>query len=223
MNFDTGGPPPNGAPACFTCESCLSIDAREWHRQGLLTHTGLLFTWSWTRGGEPSGSIDVRIAANAVVLTFKGSSDWKSIEQRVPVTWTRCHLGSVRPWFRCTASVDGRLCEQRVAILYRCGAPVFQCRQCCGLTYASQREVPRHRAIRRAQKLRMHLGGSANLSDPFPKRPRGMHRRTYHKLLARAMAVQERSIGLEIEYLHRRYPGLLSKDDSTVGAVRGRK
>jgi hypothetical protein len=47
-------------------------------------------------------------------------------------------------------------------------AAVFASRHCCGLTYASQQESPRHRAISRAQKLRVRLGGSANLLEPFP-------------------------------------------------------
>jgi hypothetical protein len=122
------------------------------------------------------------------------SGDGKSVQQRVPLVWTRCHLGGRRPWFLCA-------CGRRAAKLYQYGAPVFACRQCCGLAYRSQQEIPRHRAISRAQKLRMRLGGSANLLEPFPKKPRGMYRRTYYRLSARAMAAQERSIALDSDYL----------------------
>jgi hypothetical protein len=93
-----------------------------------------------------------------------------------------------------------------VAKLYLCGAPLFACRQCCGLAYRSQQENPRHRAILRAQRLKMRLGGSANLSDPLPERPRGMQWWTYYRLLARAMTAQERAVALMADYLHRRYP-----------------
>jgi hypothetical protein len=58
--------------------------------------------------------------------------------------------------------------------------------------------------ISRVQKIRMRLGGSANLLEPFPERPRGMRRSTYYRLLARAMAAQERSIALDSDYLRRR-------------------
>ena len=34
---------------------------------------------------------------------------WKSIEQRVPITWTNCHFGGRRPWFICSARVDGQI------------------------------------------------------------------------------------------------------------------
>jgi hypothetical protein len=48
---------------------------------------------------------------------------------------------------------------------------------------------------------------------PFPKKPRGMHRMTYYRLSAKAMAAQERSIALELDYMRRHYPGLLSQEN----------
>jgi hypothetical protein len=93
-----------------------------------------------------------------------------------------------------------------VAKLYLRDTAVFACRHCCGLAYRSH-EIPSHRAIRRAQKIRMRLGGSANLSDPFPKKSRGMHRWTYSRLFARGVVSEERSAALMMDYLYRRYPG----------------
>jgi hypothetical protein len=42
-----------------------------------------------------------------------------------------------------------------------------------------------------------------------------MHRWTYYRLFAKAMAAQERSIALELEYMRRHYPGLLSRESVT--------
>ncbi len=172
-----------------TCESCPSIDVHRWHREGRL-RTGQSFSCSWTYGGEPSGSISVRTEADAVVLSFQshswGESEWKSTEQRVPITWTMCHLGGRRPWFLCSAYAGGRRCGRHVAKLYLGGNPVFACRHCYGLAYASQQESPSYRGISRARKIRMQLGGSANLMDPFPEKPRRMHWRTYQRLQERA-------------------------------------
>jgi hypothetical protein len=39
------------------------------------------------------------------------------------------------------------------------------------------------RASRRAQKIRTRLGDSANMMEPFPEKPKGMHHDTYMKLL----------------------------------------
>jgi hypothetical protein len=56
-----------------TCESCISIDVRLWQRQGRLCGHQC-FSWSWTRGGEPSGNIHVRTEEHAVVLIYRARS-----------------------------------------------------------------------------------------------------------------------------------------------------
>jgi hypothetical protein len=166
---------PYGAPVC---DGHASIDVRRWHREGRL-QPSQDFPYSLTRGGEPAGSITVRTEADAVVLMFRSriwqGSEWKSVEQRVPITWTPCRLGGRRPWFRCAN------CGRRVALLYTAGE-LFACRQCYGLAYASQQEALRYRGLGKARKIRARLGGSPNMFDDFPDRPKGMHWRTYQRL-----------------------------------------
>ena len=127
---------------------------------------------------EPAGSIGVRPEWDAVVLIYRswswGGSDWKSVERRVPITWTACHLGGRRPWFICP-------CGRRVAVLYGAGE-LFACRHCCGLAYESQQEPVGQRGLGRAQKIRMQLGGCQSMFEPFPVKPKGMHWRTYDRL-----------------------------------------
>jgi len=147
---------------------------------------------------------------DVVILMFKpGGAEGnrsKSAEQRVPLTWTTCHLGGAHPWFRC-------YCRRRIAILYMRGASTFACRHCCGLAYASQSENPRYRAISKSQKFRMRLGGGPSILDPFAQKPPRMHWQTYYRWLHKAMAAQERSLALEREYMGRHYPGLCSQDN----------
>jgi hypothetical protein len=40
-----------------------------------------------------------------------------------------------------------------------------------------------YRALHKAQAIWERLGGSANMTEPFPERPKGMHDDTYMRLL----------------------------------------
>jgi hypothetical protein len=68
-----------------------------------------------------------------------------------------------------------------VAKLYGPGK-YFLCRHCYDLRHESQRENKGHRALRRAQKIRQQLGGSTNMMEWFPERPKVMHHDTYMRL-----------------------------------------
>jgi hypothetical protein len=170
-----------------TCEMCQSIDVRCWHREGRLNPVQS-FLCSWTGDGEPYGSINVRIEPSAVILSFRvrpcEGAEWVSVKQCIPVVWTRCYLGGLRPWFRCTARADGRVCGRRAAILYFGSSAGFACRHCYGLGYASQLESVHYRGITRARKIRVRLGGGANVLEAFPPKPKRMHRCTYDRLRA---------------------------------------
>ena len=186
----------------LTCESCLAIDVREWKRRGLL-RPGQMFPVSWNRAGVPCGSISVRTESDAVVLIFRsqhpGETEWKSTEQRVPILWTACHLGGRRPWFRCPVYLNGQYCGRRVAVLYARGRSV-RLPALLRIVYASQQESPQSQFIRRSRNIRMRLGGSPDLLQPFPKRPRGMHQRTYMRLRACDLLLLKASVGA----LHKR-------------------
>jgi hypothetical protein len=188
-----------------TCEGYASIDVRRWHREGWL-HAGQCFTYSWTCGGEPSGAISVNTEADAVHLVFRArrseDTKWKSVEQRVPITWTACHLGGRRAWFRCAVDSAGRYCGRRVALLY-CANDLFACRRCYGLAYASQQEGLGYRGLQRAQKIRARLGGSTNLLDEFPAKPKSMHTRTYVRLRQTHDAAEARSTTGLVRFLDR--------------------
>jgi hypothetical protein len=178
---------------------------RGWHRERLL-QARQNFSCSWERGGEPCGKINVRTECDVAILSYwsqsGGASEWKSIEQRVPITWTACHFGGRRPWFLCSVYSDDRYCGRRAAVLY-CAGALFACRRCWGLAYESQQETPMRRGVFQAQKIRMRLGGSVNLFEPFPEKPKRMHWLTYLRLRARAEAAEHYSNELTTQWLNR--------------------
>ena len=167
-----------------TTEETQSLDVRRLHREGLLGE-GRVFSWRWSRAGRETGSIRGAVTGRGrperLTLTYCSRSGphgkWEDVTEPVPLEWTPCNFGGERSWFLC----PGAGCGRRVAVLYGPGR-YFLCRHCYDLRYESQREDKTHRALRRAQRIRERLGGSANMTEPFPERPKGMHHDTYMRL-----------------------------------------
>jgi hypothetical protein len=154
----------------LTCEDLHRLDVRELARDGFLNGAG---TITWTRGDRVTGRITIRGDGQIVTLAYV--IDGQAIEEQVRLSQTHVHLGGHRSWFLCPG------CDRRVGILY--GARLFRCRYCHDLRYASQRESTQFRAISRIQRARIKLGGTADLSQPRPARPRYMHYTTYERLV----------------------------------------
>ena len=178
-----------------TVESCRSIDVVDWHRRGYF-RSPQSFSRSWTRNGEKVASIGVETERLSVTLRYQNRSygkDWTDVEQRVAIEWTPCRFGGERPWFICSVSTNGSYCGRQVVKLYGAGQ-LFACRHCYRLACASQQESAHHRDLRKAQKIRMRLGGSANMLESFPEKPKGMHWRTYERFCRVHGAAQARSV-----------------------------
>jgi hypothetical protein len=167
-----------------TTGECHSVDVRSLHREGLLK-SGRWFSLRWSRAGRETGSIRIAVEGNdtpkRVLLLYRHrlgpGEEWEDVQQPVSLDWTVCNFGGERRWFVC----PGAGCGRRVALLYGPGR-YFLCRHCYDLAYESQRENEMHRALRRAQAIRERLGGSANMTKPFPEKPKGMHSSTYDRL-----------------------------------------
>lgn len=157
-------------------EHCLRIDARQFKRRGLL-FTGASFGWHWTHGhgGEPAGSIGVRVEQRQLVLLFSINGAYAG--HTVELDKTACTFGGSRTWLRCPN------CHQRSLVLYLRGG-AFRCRRCSGVVYSSQSEDLIGRSWRRQQRIEARLG-------PDGTRPRHMHHATYERLRQQLWACED--------------------------------
>jgi hypothetical protein len=176
-----------------TVESCRSLDINKLQRTGCL-EPGWAGGWQWTREGEQIASIGLRAEADRLHLSYRVciQDEWKDVTETVGIIRVPCQFGGARPYFICPGVVNGIHCGRRVAKLYQ-GGQYFLCRHCYGLAYASQREDEMDRALRRANKIRVWLGGQLGMASTFPDRPKGMWRRTYDHLEQSVSAAEQRA------------------------------
>ena len=164
-------------------EACRSIDVNCLHREGVLS-SGWSGGWEWRRNGERVSSISMRGGVDRIVLSYRsriGSEDWQDLEEPIPIRWMPCGYGGQRPYFVCPGIVNGVACTRQVVKLY-CADRYYLCRHCYRLTHASRNEDGYDRALRRANKIRLRLGGEPGLDAMIPRRPKGMWRKTYDRL-----------------------------------------
>jgi hypothetical protein len=129
-------------------------------------------------------------------ITDTRTDESRDVSYLVPLEYTDCHFGGVRPWFRCPTDAGG--CDRRVGKLY---LPPrrdrYLCRECYDLGYRSSRtsgddlkqaELRYRRAFAKAdaEDRRPHPNGEPY----FPERPKGMHWDTFDDLLADVRAAR---------------------------------
>ena len=178
-----------------TVESCRSIDVLDWNRRGCL-RSPHRFSWAWKQDGKRVASINVETERHRVILRYRSrpyGEGWTDLQQRFPVEWTSCRFGGYRPWFVCSVYANGTYCGRQVTKLYYAGR-LFACRHCSRLAYASQQESAHERGLLKAQRIRVRLGGNANMLDDFPEKPKRMHWRTYDRLCRVHDAARARSL-----------------------------
>jgi hypothetical protein len=161
--------------AC-TDEMCR-LDVRPLTRQGLL-HEQPWTRLYWGPADAPRFQLTLALSEASVLVSSKNLNheEWQHTRYEIALDWTECPYGGKRAWWRCPAPGCGR----RVAVLY--GQPLFTCRQCCDLSYGSQRQSAANRANRNANKVRRRLGWTPGIASPDGPKPKGMHWSTFWAL-----------------------------------------
>ena len=104
------------------------------------------------------------------------------IDDQIYLAATDLHFGGLRWWFVCP-HLNRRVRKLSLPL----GGRHFWSRHAYELAYASQRATKFDRALRRARKLRLRLGGDP-ADDEYPDKPPRMRWATYNRLMDRLVA-----------------------------------
>jgi hypothetical protein len=154
----------------------------------------------------PAQRITLSAGNDRLHLSYRvrvAGGEWEDVDETVRIVRLPCHFGGARRYFICPGVMNGVACGRRVTKLYGSGR-YFLCRHCYGLAYQSQREQPHERALRRANNIRMRLGGDPGMLSPFPEKPKGMHWRTFKRLshqVRRAERLAEEQFAMQLDRL----------------------
>lgn len=153
-------------------EQMLRLDVRQLHRRDCL-RPGLAFSWSWSWGDDPAGSISIFTSADSIRLSYSTRAG-EQADELVDLDRTPCNYGGARTWFLCPR------CGRRVAVLF--AGKRFWCRHCHGIAYAVENEDAMSRLLRRSNKLRERVRVRAGTAYPVTFKPKHMHQRTFDRI-----------------------------------------
>ncbi len=136
--------------------------------------------WTSTRTGEDRGNIGYEINTRTpsdmwlrVYYTSTIRGEKHKMDYKIRLTTTQPHYGGRRFWFICS------LMGKKTSVLYSPpGSKWFASRYAYRLKYQSQSEGPFDRAVSRKFRLQDKIGGENHY-----RRPKGMHEKTYQRLL----------------------------------------
>lgn len=163
-------------------EDYRALDIYKMKRLGCLEE-GKSARWVWSRDNSEVASVGYHCTGAALTLDYRvrlSGGDWEPVTQTVMLTKADCHCGGQRTYAICSGVVNGQHCGRRVGKLFA-GGVYFFCRHCYQLAYASQSELRYDRLLRRANKLRMALGGEPGAAHWIAPKPNGMWERTYER------------------------------------------
>ncbi len=179
-----------------TVESSLTLNLSHLFKSGWLKDracTAGTLQWSaaWIGGeiasvdfesclGEEAGYMHLRWRS-----TDQRTGETRKCENRIALITSPQPFGGRRWWFVCPRT--GRLSSR---LHLPNGAYNFACRKAYRLGYRSQRETPRDRALSRAFGLRQKLDNDGWIGD-YVVKPKGMHWRTFERLVKRIAKAED--------------------------------
>jgi hypothetical protein len=156
---------------------CARLDVHELAREGKLK----LGTRGWLSGAiwfEVTGGPDARQLVLEFPLKSASGEPLEAVRQVICGHWRKAYFGGRHLLFTFPE------CNREARVLYARYTDriwFFSCRKCADIIYQSTMGHRWDRSARRVEKLRARLKWGA--SGTMPIKPRGMHERTYQRIL----------------------------------------
>jgi len=141
----------------WTVEECLALDTTRLLRWGIFKAGLRSGEIHWGEGNDRS-TVEYETCVNestaSIRLKYKMMKSGERCDYRIRLLATPCHYGSVRWWFICPLSTNGRPCGRRARKVFRAGR-YFGCRHCHRLSYTSTQQSDQrvYAAVRRGFHL----------------------------------------------------------------------
>ncbi|TVQ85207.1 MAG: hypothetical protein EA357_00875 [Micavibrio sp.] len=170
-------------------ENCRDLDINRMIKLNAIIKEGWSsgrWLWSDPDTGERVACVgyeaDTRNRADSFLrLHYTLTKQDKKIDYKVPLVRTKANYGGERFWFLCPVK------QKRVSKLYlHPGGDIFASRHAYGLSYGCQSEDEGYRLIRKKHKLASRI----NNGRYSYSRPKGMHRKTYERLVEQAIKAE---------------------------------
>jgi hypothetical protein len=176
----------SGRPATkVTVESGLMLDLGRLMRQGLVRPNGyrsgsIIWTYAETRKERASIGYEADFAApEQASMRLYYAVNGTPKDYRITMHRTPCRFGGFRWWWVCPRT--GHLAAK---LYLPPGATMFASRRAYRMAYRSELGGPMDRSHLRQGRIYEKLGETYGFYEQSPpRRPKGMHRRTYERLV----------------------------------------
>ncbi|WP_201616471.1 hypothetical protein [Psychrobacter urativorans] len=125
--------------------------------------------------------------SSAKSIEFSYTHRSKPYQYSIQLSKISCNYGGHRYWWLCPK------CNQRTSTLYYAG--LYVCRHCIGANYGSQLQQPIDRIYSKLNAIRAHMGWQVGVIHGIGERPKGMHAKTYNRLLKEYEHLEQKIIG----------------------------
>ena len=167
-------------------EACVRFDVGMLHKAGMFDGNQQAHGWIYSHGDQHTCDVQAYTDGQHSKIGLWIVRDGQTYKQTIRTSETPCNYGKSRTWLHCPhcGARSFRLFYYDNVVNKGIHVHYFTCRQCLRLTYQARRERGFDLYSDRADKIARKLGRTkTRWHDDPPDKPKGMHTRTYDRLM----------------------------------------